>query len=66
MYWSDSTVALFWIKNVNKEYKQFVENRVQEIRKLAAPEYWNHCPTHENAADIASPGTTATQIVSDR
>ena len=65
MYWSDSTVALFWIKNVNKEYKQFVENRVQEIRKLAAPEHWNHCPTHENAADIASRGTTATQIVTD-
>ena len=29
--WSDSKVALFWITNSNKEWKQFVQNRVNEI-----------------------------------
>ena len=41
-------------------------NRVQEIHKLAAPEYWNHCPTLENAVDIASRGTTATQMTDEK
>ena len=30
---TDSITALFWIKGVDKEFKQFVENRVAGIRK---------------------------------
>ena len=38
-YWSDSTVVLCWIRNPKKEFKQFVENRLIEIRKIALPDY---------------------------
>ena len=31
--WTDLITALFWNKDVNKEFKQLVENRVAEIRK---------------------------------
>jgi hypothetical protein len=55
-FWSDSTVALNWIGSVCKEYKQFVENRVQEIRRLTDPNDWRYCPTKDNPADIASSG----------
>ena len=34
--WSDSLVALWWIHNDNKKQKQFVENRVSEIRDLVS------------------------------
>ena len=65
-YWSDSTVVLSWIRNSNKEYKQFVENRLQEIRKLAPSKLWKYVPTKQNPADIASHGTTATQFVENK
>ena len=31
--WTDSTIALSWIKAVSKEFKTFVQNRVSIIRK---------------------------------
>ena len=31
--WSDSKIALWWIKSVNKKWKVWVENRLSEIRE---------------------------------
>lgn len=56
--WTDSTVVLSWIHGVHREWKQFVQNRVIEIRQLVPPESWNHCRSEENAADIASRGVS--------
>ena len=65
-YWSDSMVALSWIKGIQKEFKQFVQNRVNEIRKLTSIDSWNYCPTDMNPADLASRGSTATDLVKNR
>lgn len=35
--WSDSEVALCWIRGEDREWKQFVQNRVCEIRSLVPP-----------------------------
>ena len=60
--WTDSMISLWWIRNTDKEYKQFVENRVSEIRRNAPPEQWRYCPTSENPADIALRGIKATAL----
>lgn len=50
---TDSRVALFWIQSGN-EWKQFVQNRVNEFRSLTPAKYWSHCPGRDNPADVPS------------
>ena len=59
---TDSKVALYWIKGIDKEWKPFVQNRVNEIRKLLPIDSWRHCPGKENPADIPSRGVTAQEL----
>ena len=40
--WSDSSIALAWIKNVNKEYKIFIQSWVISICKNVDPSLWNY------------------------
>ena len=54
--WTDSKVAWYWIVQSTKEWKQFVQHRVDEIRKLVPTDCWNHCPGPDNPADILSRG----------
>jgi len=62
---TDSTVALYWIKGTSKEWKQFVQNRVIEIRRLVSPELWSHCCGQNNPADIPSRGLTAKDMATN-
>ena len=62
---TDSTVALFWIRGHNKEWKQFVQNRVIEIRQLVSPEYWSHCCGQTNPADIPSRGLAVKEMATN-
>ena len=39
---------------VKERYKQFVKNRVAEIRELLPLDTWNHIPVKLNPADFAS------------
>ena len=59
--WTDSSVCLHWIKG-NKEWKQFVTNRVNEVKKLVPPEVFRFCPAIENPADIPTRGTTPSNL----
>ena len=50
--WSDSQVALFWIKGKEKVWKPWVENRVEKIRQIIPGSDWNHVRGEVNPADI--------------
>ena len=49
--WTDSRVTLAWIRS-NREYKTFVQNRINEIQKLKNKNDLFYCPTRDNPADI--------------
>ena len=64
--YSDSKVALYWIKGVNKEWRPFVENRVNQVRKLVPPERWEHCSGRDNPADLPSRGITPAELAGSK
>ena len=55
-YFTDSKVSLYWIKGQEKEWKPFVQNRVNQVRSLTETQHWAHCAGKENPADIPSRG----------
>ena len=59
--WLDSKTAVCWIKG-SREWKQFVQNRVDEILSLTEASMWNHCPGIENPADMGSRGVFASKV----
>ena len=54
--WTDSKIDWYWIVQSQKEWKPFVQHRVDEIRKPVPEECWNHCPGAANPTDLLSRG----------
>lgn len=62
-YWSDSKVALGWIKGDSVRWQTFVKNRVDKIQQYSSTKWWRHCPGIDNPADLASRGASAQALV---
>ena len=62
VFYTDSLVALYWIRGIGKSWKPFVENRVREIRKSTNVSSWRHCQGTENPADIPTRGLTPHEL----
>ena len=61
--WSDSMVPLGWIRTNPVWLKTYVANRVVQITDTIPPVCWRHIPTSTNPADIASRGTTVSDLL---
>ena len=61
--WSDSTTTLQWIKNEEREWRSFVQKRVDEIRKLAEPQTWSYVRSEDNPADILTRRCKALELL---
>ncbi|XP_014614842.1 PREDICTED: uncharacterized protein LOC106792829 [Polistes canadensis] len=62
--WSDSTIALAWIRSPSRNWTTFVANRVAEIQERIPNAKWGHVPSAENPADFISRGVTPTELLS--
>ena len=57
--WTDSMIALSWIRSHSSRWKTFMANRVAEIQSLTSSDIWFHCPGSENPVDLLTRGLTA-------
>ena len=64
--WTDSTVALGWIRGHPTRWKTYVANRVAEIQITAPDALWHHIPGKDNPADCASRGLTPSELVNHK
>ncbi|XP_057290228.1 uncharacterized protein LOC130612911 [Hydractinia symbiolongicarpus] len=60
--WIDSSVVYSWIKNSDKIYKPFVQNRLTEIRRLFDVKCLKLVGTNVNPADISSRGSSPLKL----
>jgi L-rhamnose mutarotase len=65
-YWSDSLVALGWIRGEPNRWKPFVRNQMETIQSVSEKEWWKHCPGVKNPADLASRGAPAPALVNSQ
>lgn len=63
-FYSDSQIALSWIKSEKLQYKTFVANRVADINSFVPNARWRYINTGLNPADIASRGLTMSKLIS--
>ena len=64
-YWSDSMVALAWIKAKEKIREPWVHNRVGKIKEMSKGDDWYYVNTGINPADIGTRESSALKIVSN-
>ena len=58
-------IALYWIKN-NKEWRIWVQNRIDIIQKVVKFDNWNYISSSDNAADIATRECLPNSIVNNK
>ena len=63
VFWSDCTIVLWYIYQMDKRYQTFVANRVGFIHDHTSPEQWRHVDSERNPADDTSRGLSASDLV---
>jgi len=64
--WTDSSVAVAWIRGDPAKWREFVGNRVALIHELVPQARWRHVPGTENPADLASRGLYTRELRDNR
>ncbi|XP_033111024.1 uncharacterized protein LOC117112079 [Anneissia japonica] len=65
IFFSESIIALSWIRGQSRLYKSFVANKVAEIQNKTDPADWRHIPGEHNIADQVSRGIKVKDLEHD-
>lgn len=60
--WSDSAVALAWLRGHPSRWNTYVANRVSEVQTRLPSVQWNHVPSKDNPADCATRGLSPAEL----
>ena len=61
--WTDSTIVRQWLSQLPITWTTCVANRVSYIQEILSRSNWNHVPTADNPADLASRGATVDDLL---
>ena len=61
--YTDSEIALQYIKQSPDKWKPFIANRVMAIQETTDPSLWRHIPGEKNPADALTRGVPATKFI---
>ena len=64
--WTDSIITLQWLSQLPRTWTTIVANRVSYIQEIIKRDSWNHVPTNDNPADLASRGLSVEDTVNCR
>ncbi|XP_076232932.1 uncharacterized protein LOC143178279 [Calliopsis andreniformis] len=64
--WTDSTIALAWLKKHPSTWTVVVANRVSKIQTFLPSAEWRYVPTRSNPADLNSRGIEAADFLQSR
>nr|XP_033322444.1 uncharacterized protein LOC117218271 [Megalopta genalis] len=56
VFWTDSTITLYWINSSPHLLKTFVANRVSDIQTKTSINMWRHVPSEDNPVDYLPRG----------
>ena len=62
VFWTDSTIVLWYLAHEEKRFQTFVANRVSLILESTKPTQWSHARSRDNPADDCSRGLSATDL----
>ena len=65
VWWTDSMDVLHWIRGQSRKYKPFIAHRISKIQSDSSPVQWRHVPGKINPADLASRGSSMTNLIND-
>jgi hypothetical protein len=63
VYWTDSSIVLWYLRNEEKRYQTYVANRVAMICDQSSAQQWRYVDTDNNPADDASRGLAVQELV---
>lgn len=61
--WSDSTIALSWLRSHSSRWVTFVANRVSHIHDITPTDWWQHVVSADNPADVCSRGQLPQELL---
>ncbi|XP_076382077.1 uncharacterized protein LOC117218271 [Megalopta genalis] len=63
VFWTDSTITLYWINSSPHLLKTFVANRVSDIQTKTSINMWRHVPSEDNPVDYLSRGQLPAELM---
>lgn len=62
-FWCNSMNIFYWIKNSNRKFNSFPENRVGEIHNFLEFKWWSYLKSQLNSPDIVSRTTEMAKLL---